>query len=80
MIDGFLVRHKMAPSRLGRDVLGEPQFVSEVRKGRVPSLPTLTKLAEFIRSTDASVEERSDMATDRKAVPMPLHRQNAGAR
>ncbi|WP_425230246.1 hypothetical protein [Sphingomonas sp.] len=76
LIDSFLARHRMAPSRLGRDALGEPQFVGQVREGRVPGLSTLTKLSDFMRERD----ERLAMAGDHSGAGGPAHRLSAGAR
>lgn len=78
-IDSFLERHSMKPSRFGRDALGEPQFVAEVRSGRAPGLTTLVKLRDFMRERDA-VLERSAIAADRSASDARPHRLNAGAR
>lgn len=75
-IDAFLERQQMKPSRLGRDVLGEPQFVSQVRAGRMPGLHTLSKLIAFMKRRD----EQLFMASDRKAASGPNHRLNVGAR
>jgi hypothetical protein len=76
-IDAFLSRHDMAPSRLGRDALSEPQFVSQVRKGRLPSLTTLGKLFDFMRSCDRGLT--SSIAADRSGSAARPHRLNAEA-
>lgn len=77
-IDSFLDRHDMKPSRFGRDALGEPQFVGEVRAGRKPGLATLGKLSEFMRAQDEKLE--AAMApTSTAAAPRP-HRLIAGGR
>ena len=75
-IDSFLARHGMAPSRLGREALGEAQFVSEVRKGRTPGLGTLGKLLEFMRKRDDELVTASDSTPG----GVDQHRLNAGAR
>ena len=75
-IDAFLSRQGMKPSRLGRDAFGEPQFVSQVRAGRVPGLSTLLKLSEFMRRRD----EELGMASDHNGEPTQPHRLNAEAR
>ena len=33
-IEGFLVKHGMATSRFGRETLGDPQLVFQLREGR----------------------------------------------
>lgn len=77
-IDSFLSRHDMAPSRLGRDALGEPQFVSEVRKGRLPGLSTLSKLLDFMRDRDR--QATAGMAPTLSGGEDRSHRLNAEAR
>lgn len=75
-IDAFLSRQRMKPSRLGRDAFGEPQFVKEIKEGRMPGLATLLKLSAFMRQRDeALLMKRED--NDRAAV---VHRLNAGGR
>jgi hypothetical protein len=75
-IDAFLDRQSMKPSRLGRDALGEPQFVSQLRAGRMPGLDTLLKLSAFMRRRD----EQLIMASDGKAASGTSHRLNARVR
>lgn len=74
-IDSFLARHRMAPSRLGRDALGEPQFVTSLRAGRMPGLATLQKLGDFMRERD----EQLTMAGEDSAGDRSAHRLSAGA-
>jgi hypothetical protein len=80
LIDSFLFRHDMAPSRLGRDALGEPQFVSEVRDGRMPSMATLQKVLDFMRAREEKLAVGSVMMSDAKPIAGRSHRLNAGAR
>lgn len=47
-IDTFLVKAKMAPTRFGKDAVGDPSFVFDIREGRVPSLDTANRVIEFI--------------------------------
>ncbi len=79
LVDSFLTRRDMKPSRFGRDALGEPQFVSQLRAGRMPGLVTLTKLRDFMRERD-EIAERSVMVADRSGGRRAAHRLNAGAR
>ena len=44
----FLTTSRMAPSRFGRDALGDPGFVAELRKGRCPNLRTIERARAFI--------------------------------
>ena len=75
-IDSFLRRHDMAPTRLGRDALAEPQFVTQVRAGREPSLTKLGKLFEFMRERDGQLV----MAAEDDGAEPPRHRLSAGTR
>ncbi len=47
-IDRFLRRTGMAPTRLGRDALGDPGFVAGVRAGRKVYTDTANKLRAFM--------------------------------
>jgi len=47
-IDRFLRHTGMAPSRLGRDALGDPGFVAGVRAGRRVYQDTAEKLRAFM--------------------------------
>ena len=49
-VDAFLERTGMKPSRLGRDAIGDSKFVFNLRDGRSPSLDTVEKLENFMRS------------------------------
>lgn len=55
-IDAFLLRHNMAPTRLGRDATGEASLVATIRAGRSPSLDTLNRLAAFMVEHDAKLD------------------------
>ena len=47
-VASFLTTSRMAPSRFGRDALGDPGFVAELRKGRCPNLRTIERARAFI--------------------------------
>ncbi len=47
-IDRYLRKTQSTPSRLGRDALGDPNFVMNLRDGRQPRQSTLDRLLEFI--------------------------------
>ncbi|HEX8064827.1 MAG TPA: hypothetical protein VF535_16640 [Allosphingosinicella sp.] len=47
-IDRHLRRSKMSPSRLGRDAVGDPNFVMNLRDGRQPRPATLERVAAFL--------------------------------
>jgi hypothetical protein len=47
-IDCYLRRTKTSPSRLGRDAVGDPNFVMNLRDGRQPRQATLDRVLAFI--------------------------------
>lgn len=55
-IKAFLERHKMAPTRFGREATGEPQLISSIEAGRSPSLKVVQRLAAFMAEKDAAAE------------------------
>ncbi|MEE8612239.1 MAG: hypothetical protein V3V60_15785 [Sphingomonas aquatilis] len=75
-VDAFLRRQKMTASRLGRDAFGEPQFVNELREGRMPGLARLLKLSAFMRQRDEALIMKRE-GNDRTPA---VHRLNAGGR
>lgn len=51
-IDRFLRASKMTPSRFGRDVLGDPKFVYQLRSGREPRQHTIDRVTAWIDSQE----------------------------
>lgn len=47
-IDHYLRSSKSSPSRLGRDAVGDPNFVMNLRDGRRPRQATLDRVLAFI--------------------------------
>lgn len=47
-IDRYLRSSKTTPSRLGRDAVGDPNFVMNLRDGRQPRQATLDRVIAFI--------------------------------
>jgi hypothetical protein len=47
-IDRYLRQSRTAPSRLGRDAVGDPNFVMNLRDGRQPRQATLERVLAFI--------------------------------
>jgi hypothetical protein len=47
-IDHYLRRSKTTPSRLGRDAVGDPNFVTNLRDGRQPRQATLERVLAFL--------------------------------
>jgi hypothetical protein len=47
-IDHYLRNSKSSPSRLGRDAVGDPNFVMNLRDGRQPRQATLDRVLTFL--------------------------------
>jgi hypothetical protein len=47
-IDRYLRNSKTSPSRLGREAVGDPNFVMNLRDGRQPRQATLDRVLAFI--------------------------------
>ena len=54
-IDRYLRASKTTPSRLGRDAVGDPNFVMNLRDGRQPRQATLDRVIAFIDSREDPV-------------------------
>lgn len=54
-IDRYLRATRTAPSRLGRDAVGDPNFVMNLRDGRQPRPATLERVIAFLDSRENSV-------------------------
>ena len=53
LIDRYLHSSKTAPSRLGRDAVGDPNFVMSLRDGRKPRQATVDRVIAFIEGREA---------------------------
>jgi hypothetical protein len=51
-IDRYLRMTKSTPSRLGRDAVGDPNFVMNLRDGRKPRQETLERVIAFIERAE----------------------------
>jgi sulfate adenylyltransferase subunit 2 len=60
-IEGFLAESKIDPTTLGKQALGDPSFVFDLRKGRSPSARTMDKVRAWMRGN----------ATDARPAPAP---------
>jgi hypothetical protein len=56
-IDRYLDAAKMSPSAFGRAVVGDPNFVTDLRAGRAPNLRLVAKVNDFIQRHPASKED-----------------------
>lgn len=48
-VDSFLSRSGMSPSAFGREAINDPNFVSDLKKGRMPSLGLVDRIHDFMR-------------------------------
>ena len=51
-IDRYLRTTKSSPTRLGRDAVGDPNFVMNLRDGRQPRQKTLDRVIAFIEQAE----------------------------
>ena len=70
-IEGFLTKTGLDPSNLGKQSLGDPSFVSDLRKGRSPSTRTIEKVRAWIRIQETPAHEPSKPRADGL---IPAHR------
>ncbi|HEX8624387.1 MAG TPA: hypothetical protein VF782_04830 [Allosphingosinicella sp.] len=63
-IDCYLRNSKSSPSRLGRDAVGDPNFVMNLRDGRRPRQATLDRVLAFLERE----EERGRRSAERGAA------------
>jgi hypothetical protein len=54
-IDHYLRTTQTAPSRLGRDAVGDPNFVMGLRDGRRPRQSTLDRVIAFIEREEGRI-------------------------
>ena len=54
-IDHYLRASKTSPSRLGRDAVGDPNFVMNLRDGRQPRQATLDRVIAFIERAEERI-------------------------
>ena len=47
-IEKYLRRTDMPPTRFGREAVGDPRFVGDLRRGREPRPATVTRVAAYI--------------------------------
>ena len=47
-IERHMQTKKMAPTRFGRDAVGDPQFVFQLRQGREPRARTVQRVLDYL--------------------------------
>lgn len=50
VIETFLAENAMAWSRFGREVVGDPRFVRDLRRGRVAKEATVRRVVAYVGS------------------------------
>ena len=50
-VENFLRSSKVPPARFGREVMGDPRFVFDLRNGREPRPRTVERIRRFLEST-----------------------------
>jgi len=71
-IEQFLAETKVDTTTLGKQALGDPSFVSDLRKGRSPSTRTMERIREWMRA-------RRNEAPKRTSAPNSLSSQTPKA-
>ncbi len=59
-VEAFLLKHDWSPTRFGRELAGDPQFVFDLREGREPRSETRERISEAMKN----------FATDRALPPL----------
>lgn len=59
-VESFLKRGEMSPTQFGKEALGDPSFIPDLRAGRSPSLATVDRVFAFIRSKEPEQAEAAE--------------------
>jgi predicted transcriptional regulator len=51
-VESYLERAGVLPTQFGKDAINDPNFVSDLRSGRSPSLSTVDRVLSFIRRSE----------------------------
>ena len=49
-VEHFLRNSNIPPARFGRDVMGDPRFVFDLRNGREPRPATVARIRQFLEA------------------------------
>lgn len=55
-IENFLKRTGMRPTTFSKGAIGDPNFVSDIRAGRMPNLGLVKRVYDFIASQEESAQ------------------------
>ena len=61
LVELYMRRTRMPPSRFGRDALNDPRFVFTLREGREPRRRTRERVVAFIAAYDQNLLEGYDL-------------------
>jgi hypothetical protein len=50
-VENYLRNSNIPPARFGRDVMGDPRFVFDLRNGREPRPATAARIRQFLEAT-----------------------------
>ncbi|WP_129794011.1 hypothetical protein [Sphingosinicella sp. CPCC 101087] len=53
-VNAYLRRTNIPATRFGREVVGDPNFVLELREGREPRRRTIERVLDFIEAAEAA--------------------------
>lgn len=54
-IDAFLKRTRTAPTRFGRDVVGDPNFIASLKQGRELRASTVRRVRDYLDAHEGDV-------------------------
>lgn len=57
-VEAFLAASRMKPTDFGREAIGDPGFITHLRRGRSPSLATADKVRAFILRLESEAKDR----------------------
>jgi hypothetical protein len=52
-VEAFMKEHRIPPARFGRDAMGDPCFVFDLRDGREPRRRTIARVDAYLASARA---------------------------
>ena len=73
-VDGFLERTGVGPTTLGRQAVGDPNLVRELRHGRSPTLATIDQILAFMEGFDEAGVGPVSYRSDRLRASSPRER------
>ena len=62
-VESFLKASRMKATDFGRESVGDPSFITHLRRGRSPSLATADKVLSFIARLEKDTADRQSSRT-----------------